>query len=141
MLAIIYWMMRTCPWQRSSGIRFVYLTLVTRISLLKSNLTIGLRLVWVQNQCKKNSPVKLLLLGLLRCLGRGWTFDDIEEQTAISINVHCKFFHAFIDFGCTTLETWLSMCRYGGGVRKCGSAKSKREESMNSQHSRKRTER
>ena len=29
----------------------------------------------------------------------------------------------------------------GGGVRKCVSAKSKREESMNSQHSRKRTER
>jgi hypothetical protein len=38
--------------------------------------------------------------------------------------------------------TWLSMCRYhGGGVRKCVSTKSKREESMNSQHSRKRTER
>ena len=37
--------------------------------------------------------------------------------------------------------TWLSMCRYGGGVRKCVRAKSKREESMNSQHSRKRTER
>jgi hypothetical protein len=37
--------------------------------------------------------------------------------------------------------TWLSMCRYGDGVRKCVSAKSKKVESMNSQHSRKRTER
>ena len=51
----------------------------------------------------KTSPVELLLLGLLHYLGRGWTFDNIEEQTAISISVHCKFFHAFIDFGCTTL--------------------------------------
>ena len=37
--------------------------------------------------------------------------------------------------------TWLSMCRYGGGERKCVCTKSKREESMNSQHRRKRTER
>ena len=52
---------------------------------------------------KSTSPVELLLLGSLRYLGRGWTFDDMEELTAISISVHCKFFHAFIDFGCTTL--------------------------------------
>jgi hypothetical protein len=64
---------------------------------------------WFEHWCgfktyaKSTSPVKLLLLGLLRYLGRGWTFDDIEEQTAILISVHCKFFHAFIDFGCTTL--------------------------------------
>ena len=40
---------------------------------------------------KKSSPVQLLLLGSLRYLGRGWTFDNIEEQTAISVSVHCKF--------------------------------------------------
>jgi hypothetical protein len=33
---------------------------------------------------KKSSSVELLLLGSLRYLGRGLTFDDIEEQTAIS---------------------------------------------------------
>ena len=55
------------------------------------------------NNAKTNSPIELLLLGLLHYLRRGWTFDDIEEQTAILISVHCKFFNAFIDFGCTTL--------------------------------------
>ncbi|MGK3733523.1 MAG: hypothetical protein ACI8RD_002724 [Bacillariaceae sp.] len=30
------------------------------------------------------SPLSLLLLGALRYLGRGWTFDDIEEATAIN---------------------------------------------------------
>ena len=51
------------------------------------------------------SPVELLLLGLLRYLGHGWTFDDIEEQTAISISVHHNFFHTFIviEFRSTTL--------------------------------------
>ena len=52
---------------------------------------------------KKSSPVELLLLGSLRYLGRGWTFDDIEEQTAILCDVHRAFFHNFIDFGSTTL--------------------------------------
>jgi hypothetical protein len=37
---------------------------------------------------KKVSPVKLLVLGSLRYLGRGWTFDDIEESTAIDNEVH-----------------------------------------------------
>jgi hypothetical protein len=40
---------------------------------------------------KKSSQVQLLLLGTLRYLGRGWMFDDIEEQTAISVSVHRNF--------------------------------------------------
>ena len=52
---------------------------------------------------KKSSSLELLLLGSLRYLGRGWTFDDIKEQTAISCNVHHTLFHKFIDFGSTTL--------------------------------------
>ena len=56
-----------------------------------------------KTNAKTNSPVELLLLSLLGYLGRDRTFDDIEEQTAIWISVHRKFFHAFIDFGCTTL--------------------------------------
>ena len=39
----------------------------------------------------KTSPIELLLLGTLRYLGRGWTFDDIEEATAISLEVHRVF--------------------------------------------------
>ena len=34
----------------------------------------------------------LLLLGSLRYLGRGWTFDDLEESTAISEDVYRDFF-------------------------------------------------
>jgi len=49
---------------------------------------------WCGHKCnrKKSSPIELLLLGLLRYLGRGWTFDDIKEQTAISVSVHRIFF-------------------------------------------------
>ena len=35
---------------------------------------------------KKVSPVELLVLSSLRYLGRGWTFDDCEESTAIEID-------------------------------------------------------
>ena len=50
-----------------------------------------------------SSPIELLVLGSLRYLGRRWTFDDIEEQTAISREVHRSFFHAFIDYCSTSL--------------------------------------
>ena len=36
-------------------------------------------------------------------LGRGWTFDDIEENTGISQETHRQFFHAFIEVGSTIL--------------------------------------
>jgi len=60
---------------------------------------------WCGHKCngKKLLPIELLLLGLLRYLGRGWTFDDIEEQTAISVSVHHNFFHKFIEFWSITL--------------------------------------
>jgi hypothetical protein len=48
---------------------------------------------------RKSSPLELLILGALRYLGRGWTFDDLEDVTAISEEVHRSFFHVFIDFG------------------------------------------
>jgi hypothetical protein len=55
--------------------------------------------VWCQRKEKNNkqsSSVELLLLGSLRYLGRGWTFDDIDEGTKVSRNVHRGFFHAFM---------------------------------------------
>ena len=52
---------------------------------------------------KMTSPIQLLVLGLLCYLGWGWTFDDIEEQTTISKEVHHIFFHAFINFCSTSL--------------------------------------
>lgn len=48
---------------------------------------------------KRASPIELLVLGALRYLGRGFTFDDIEECTAISREVHRGFLHQFVDFG------------------------------------------
>jgi hypothetical protein len=49
------------------------------------------------------TPIKLLVLTALRYLGRGWTFDDLSESTAISEDVIRVFFHKFIEFGSTTL--------------------------------------
>jgi hypothetical protein len=49
------------------------------------------------------SPIGLLLLGALRYLGRGLTFDDLEEYTAISEETHRQFFHVFIAYGENTL--------------------------------------
>jgi hypothetical protein len=42
-------------------------------------------------------------VGSLQCIGRGWTFDDLEEATAVSEETHRAFFHAFIDFGNSVL--------------------------------------
>ena len=42
---------------------------------------------------EESSPIDLLILGSLRYLGRGFTFDDCEENTATSEEVHRVFFH------------------------------------------------
>jgi hypothetical protein len=47
----------------------------------------------------KASPIEFLLLGTLWYLGCGWTFDDLEESTFITREVHRVFFHKFIEFG------------------------------------------
>ncbi len=52
---------------------------------------------------KKSSPIELLVLGALRYLGRGWTFDDICESTCISTETHRCFLNAFLEFGSTIL--------------------------------------
>ena len=57
----------------------------------------------VETPYQKQSPVELLLLGALRYLGRGWTFDDLEEVTGILEETHRCFFHTFIAFGSSVL--------------------------------------
>jgi hypothetical protein len=52
---------------------------------------------------KAASPIELMVLGVLRYLGRGWTFDDLEESTAIGEETHRQFFHVFIEWGHTFL--------------------------------------
>jgi hypothetical protein len=56
---------------------------------------------WMSEDCVgvPSSPIELMVLGSLRYLGRGWTFDDIEEATAIDEETHRQFFHIFIKFG------------------------------------------
>ena len=49
---------------------------------------------------KRGAPLSLLILGALRYLGRGWTFADLEENTAISIETHRTFFHEFVAVRC-----------------------------------------
>jgi hypothetical protein len=57
---------------------------------------------------KQSSPLELLILGAFRYLGRGLTFDDLEESTAISEEVHRVFFHKFIEVGSTILyDRWV----------------------------------
>ena len=45
------------------------------------------------------SPVELLVLGVLRYMGRGWTLDDLEEATGIDRETHRQFLHVFLDYG------------------------------------------
>jgi len=60
---------------------------------------------WMGSSCvnKTASPLELMILGSLRYLGRGWTFDDCEEATAIGEETHRRFFHQFIKVGSTIL--------------------------------------
>ena len=52
---------------------------------------------------KHSSPLPLMILGSLHYLGRGWTFDDIEENTAIDEETHRQFLHCFLQVGSTKL--------------------------------------
>ena len=48
---------------------------------------------------KQSSPIELMVLGALRYLGRGWTFDDIKDATAINEETRRQSFHVFITWG------------------------------------------
>ena len=52
---------------------------------------------------KRPVPLQLLVLSVLRYLGRGWTMDDLEEVTVINEETIRQFIHQFIEFGSTTL--------------------------------------
>lgn len=58
------------------------------------------------------TPLPLLLLGALRYLGRGWTFDDLEESTGINEETHRQFFHVFIKWGsCELYDAYVVLPR------------------------------
>ena len=57
----------------------------------------------------KSSNLKLLLLGFLRYIGRGWTLDDVEESNGISREVNRIFLHPFFNYGSTVLyQKWIT---------------------------------
>jgi hypothetical protein len=60
---------------------------------------------WFPCCCRWNSttPIELLILGGFRNLGQGLTFDDLEECTIISAEVHRNYFHEFVYNGANIL--------------------------------------
>jgi DDE superfamily endonuclease len=59
----------------------------------------------VDAMSREATPISLLILCVLRYLGRGWTMDDLSENTGISREVIRCFLHKFLDFGSTVLFT------------------------------------
>ena len=49
------------------------------------------------------TPIPLLLLAVLRYLGRAWTHDDLSESTCTNQERVRRFLHKFLEFGRTTL--------------------------------------
>ncbi len=49
------------------------------------------------------TPIPLLLLAVLRYLGRAWTLDDLSKSTCTSQESVQRFLHKFLAFGSTTL--------------------------------------
>ena len=59
-------------------------------------------------------------MGSLRYLGRGLTFDDLEECTFISRDVHRVFFHAFVEYRAKKLyPMYVSMPQSIEELRQC----------------------
>ena len=52
---------------------------------------------------KKGASIELLVLCVLRWLGRGWTLDDLYENTMINPETIRLFIQQFINWGSTTL--------------------------------------
>ena len=88
-------------------VRLSYNQYLELVQLVQSNKLFD-RQCGYKSNIKKVSQVELLDLDSLRYLGRGWTFDDIEESTAIDKEVHRRFFKDFIQFGSTALyQKWV----------------------------------
>jgi Plant transposon protein len=74
-------------------------------SILEMVIAEPMFLRWQNNNAtgKLSSPIEICVLGSLRYLGRGCTFDDLEESTSVSEESHRQFFHCFIYWGSTVL--------------------------------------
>ena len=52
---------------------------------------------------RASSPIELSSLGRLQCLRCGFAFDDLEENTATSEEVHRRFLHVIVHCGSSDL--------------------------------------
>ena len=52
---------------------------------------------------KDGAPIELLVLCVLRYLGRGWTIDCLHENTIINPETIRTFIHTFLQYGSTVL--------------------------------------
>ena len=50
--------------------------------------------IWT-DKTGKSTPIEILVMGALRVLARNWTFDDVEESSGASAEVHRVFFPKF----------------------------------------------
>ena len=75
------------------------------LELLKDLSDLGKFTCWESTDAvgKPLSPLSIMLLGVLQCLGLGWMFDDLEEATLVSEETHRQFFHCFLDYSSTVL--------------------------------------
>ena len=67
---------------------------------------------------KETTPLGLLLLCVLRHLGRAWTLDDLEEGTSCSRETIRKFIDVFLQFGSEVLCSKCVLCPQSSEVLK-----------------------
>lgn len=68
----------------------------------------------------KGIDLEILVLGSLRYLGRGWTFDDLEESTGVDEDTHRKFFHDFVKQCAERLSPeWIKMPMTAEEIASC----------------------
>ena len=75
--------------------RVPYRSFVSLLSMARANEANSFFSRWTVPKVKCTqvpSPIELLILGTLHYLGRGWTFDDLEEATGIGEETHRVFF-------------------------------------------------
>ena len=68
------------------------------------------RMATLVKKNKKVSSIELLLLDTLWYLGRGCTFDDIEDCTKVSCEVHRCFFSRVHDIWCEIFVPTVRTC-------------------------------
>ena len=66
------------------------------------------RYVAKDGTCHNSTNLRLLVLGVLRYIGCGWTFDDVSEANGMSDDLNREFMYSFLKYGSTVLyKKWV----------------------------------